>query len=128
MKTLFAIFMSFAVSGSLTLSAQPAMRLAHTEYDFGRVPSRGGEVSRSFSFVNGGDAPLLLLSVETSCGCTTASFPLRPVAPGDSAAVVVKYDPRRESGRFYKAVQIFSNDPRGKMVVVVRGDVVKGKK
>ena len=65
-------------------------------------------VTALFTMTNSGDKPLLINSVKTSCGCTTASFPTTPVAAGASFEVSVTYD-AKQMGHFYKQIAIHSN-------------------
>lgn len=116
----------------LALRAQspaPELTFDHTEYDFGVLGDKGGEVTHEYTFTNSGTAPLLVTRVETSCGCTTAKWDKKPLAPGDTARILIIYNPRKETtkGTFYKAIQVFSNDPRGRLLIVARGEVKKGK-
>ncbi|NNJ48585.1 MAG: DUF1573 domain-containing protein [Acidimicrobiia bacterium] len=81
-------------------------------HDFGRVPIDGGVVEAVFHVVNDGPDQVRLLSVSTSCGCTTAlavftdgstvgSYDApagsqdagRIVRTGESFQVQVKFDP-----------------------------------
>ena len=44
------------------------------EFDFGAVSMRGGKVKHRYSFRNGGDSPVTIERIYTSCMCTTATF------------------------------------------------------
>jgi hypothetical protein len=56
-----------------------------------------GEVKDSidieYVFYNKGTEPLVVGSVRAGCGCTTSFWTKRPVTPGDSGRVVLKYIP-----------------------------------
>lgn len=108
------------------LSAQPSLKLEVLEQNVGKIPERGGVVSREYRFVNAGDAPLVLVDSKVSCTCTKVEFPKKPVMPGQSGVVIVRYDPRKQpAGKIYKAIQLFSNDPAGRHIVVFRGEVTR---
>lgn len=77
--------------------------LDRTEHDFGQV-SRGDTVTTVFR-VRAGDAPVVLLSATTDCGCTRAEFPKRPLRPGESAQVKVVFA-AKDKGNFYKTVRL----------------------
>ncbi len=106
---------------------QPRLTLDHSEHSFGTIKARGGEKTHTFTITNEGNAPLVITSVETSCSCTKASFDRRPLAPGASSRIVITYNPRRQNGTFYKAIQVYSNDPARRTIIVVQGEVVPGK-
>ena len=74
-------------------------------------------VTALFTMTNSGDKPLLINSVKTSCGCTTASFPTTPVAAGASLEVSVTYD-AKQMGHFYKQIAIYSNAAKPAMLAI----------
>ena len=81
-----------------------------------------------FDFVNTGDEPLLILNVNTDCGCTAAGYPKEEIMPGDTAKISVRYNGRNTpTGTFRKQVRVRSNDPDNPMVrLIIRGKAVKG--
>lgn len=95
------------------------------EHRFGTIHDDGGKVSHKFYIVNNGTAPLLITKVTTSCSCTKASYRKAPVAPDDSTALEVTYNPKGQKGFFVSPVVIFSNAPQRKDIVVVTGEVAK---
>lgn len=94
--------------------------------DFGDVARKGGALTRDFVFRNEGSAPLVIVRVLTSCSCFKATFPRRPVAPGDEGVIRVTYEPlKSEPGAFNKVLQIYSNSVAGREVITVRGNSVE---
>ncbi|WP_412062887.1 DUF1573 domain-containing protein [Rubrivirga sp. IMCC45206] len=89
---------------SAPASAQGRLAFEAATADLGRFAETGGPVTHTFRFTNAGDAPLRLVAVEASCGCTTPSWTQEPVAPGASGAVEVAYDPAGRPGDFEKTV------------------------
>ena len=81
-----------------------------------------------FEFVNTGDEPLLILNVNTDCGCTAAGYPKDEIAPGDTAKISVRYNGRNNpTGTFRKQVRVRSNDPDHPMVrLFIKGKAIKG--
>ena len=96
--------------------------LDRTEHDFGQV-ALGDTVSTVFK-VRAGDAPVVLLSATTDCGCTRAEFPKRPLRPGDTAQVKVAFAARDE-GNFRKTVRLrlHAGGREYTVALVVRGTV-----
>lgn len=102
----------------------PVLHIDAPAWNFGDVPRKGGDVSHDFVFRNDGSAPLVVLRVVTSCSCVKASFPKRPVAPGQSDTIRITYEPHKgEPGTFSKVIQIISN--AGRDVVTVRGAAIE---
>lgn len=98
-------------------------------HDFGNINENGGKATTEFVFHNTGDAPLVIISVTTSCGCTKPDYPKRPVAPGDSAAIKVAYNPKGRPGEFSKVIKVTTNDPSHEVVKLrITGVVIPKKK
>lgn len=109
-----------ALQSGATEKEAPVLHIDTPSWNFGDVPRKGGDVSHDFVFRNDGGAPLVVLRVVTSCSCVKASFPKRPVAPGESGTIRITYEPHKsEPGTFSKVIQIISN--AGRDVVTVRG-------
>ncbi len=81
-----------------------------------------------FEFVNTGDEPLLILNVNTDCGCTAAGYPHDEIAPGDTAKISVRYNGRNNpTGTFRKQVRVRTNDPDNPLVrLFIKGKAIKG--
>lgn len=113
---------------SLTLATvgyaqKPAMTLETNEHDFGAVREDGGPISHAFTFVNTGEAPLVISQVKASCGCTTPSWPKEPIAPGDTGVVVAQYNPLNRPGAFRKSITVTSNADPATRVLYIKGGV-----
>lgn len=85
-----------------TALAGPAITWLSSVHDFGAFDEDDGIVSCEIPYVNSGDSPLLLTGARASCGCTTPQISREPLAPGDTAAIVVSFDPTGRPGRFSK--------------------------
>ncbi len=70
---------------------------------FGRLHSGEIAVAR-FRFENRCSRPLVLLSYERSCGCTSLAFDSAPFLPGDFLPVELTFDSRGERGWQFKPV------------------------
>lgn len=80
-----------------------------TEHDFGMFRTQDTLV-HYFVYKNTGTVPLVIQKVETSCGCTRATFSKKPLAPGGTDSIRVAYDGNGFSqGTFIKGCDIYSN-------------------
>jgi hypothetical protein len=85
-----------------------------------------------FIFKNTGNAPLKLLHVKTSCGCTSPQWPRQPIQPGDSNFIKVVFNSKGYAGRdFAKAIIVTTNIPNKvkqvestKYVLTIIGNVI----
>lgn len=75
--------------------------------DYGTI-KKGANGQRTFVVKNTGNKPLIISKVQTSCGCTTPSYPKKPIMPGKTAEIVIKYDTQRV-GPFQKSISVYSN-------------------
>jgi hypothetical protein len=94
----------------------PKIKVIPETYNFGNIPPE--KVSHTFSVENIGESTLEIFKVSTSCGCTTASIDRRMIEPGESAKMVVNFDPtlhrsskKREVAQTKRTIYIRSNDP-----------------
>jgi hypothetical protein len=92
-----------------------------TSYDFGSI-KQGVPVSHEFTFTNTGGVPLVITSVQASCGCTVTSYTNTAIAPGDHGFVKATYNAAR-SGRFSKTVSVMANTEEPVAVLTIQGEV-----
>lgn len=72
------------------------------------------KVEQQITFKNVGNAPLEILGVRGSCGCTVPSLdklPKRTFAPGEGGSFSVEYNPHGRKGPQQTIVYIKTNDP-----------------
>ena len=100
-----------------------AFNWAETSFDFGQIKVNS-PVTHEFSFVNAGDAPLVITSVQASCGCTVTKYSKDPISPGSSGFVTATYDAAKV-GVFTKTVTVQANTDGGSVLLTIKGEVVK---
>lgn len=92
-------------------------------HDFGAIPY-GGNGSCSFRFTNTGDAPLIIETFQSSCGCLVPYWEKEPLMPGKSGSVGLKYDTYR-AGPINKSATLKSNAVNTPVVVLrIKGTVL----
>ncbi len=91
-------------------------------YDFGEV-TEGPAAQYDFVFSNTGKAPVIISKVVASCGCTTPTWPSKPVSPGTKDKIHVSYNTQGRPGPFVKDVTVFSDAEQATMVVHIKGTV-----
>jgi hypothetical protein len=101
--------------------ATPVIQFDTTTYNFGRIEYNGNGTC-NFNFTNTGEEPLLLNRVRASCGCTSPSWPKKPIKPGETGKITVKYNTRIE-GSFSKSVMVYSNAQNSPVVLRIKGKV-----
>lgn len=93
------------------------MQFTKTAHDFGQIPETGGNVTYQFEFSNAGKAPILITSVESSCGCTTPEWTKEPVLPGKSGFVKAIFDPKDRPGIFDKEITVTTKTEQVKLKI-----------
>jgi hypothetical protein len=116
---LLTILLSFQ---GFSQEKQPVIEFKSTEIDYGNI-NKNSDGTRVFEFTNTGDAPLIINRVKSSCGCTVPSKPTKPVMPGKSDKIVVKYNTHRV-GPFRKTITVYSNAKNNVVILKIKGKVV----
>jgi hypothetical protein len=94
-----------------------------TSYDFGKIKVNK-PVTHEFRFTNSGDAPLVISSVQASCGCTVTDYSKDPIAPGSEGYVKATYNAAKV-GVFSKTVTVNANAAESVVQLTIKGEVVE---
>ena len=121
LSTLFlAILIAVAINAQTTSTTQTTtpetLALKEAAFDFGTIP-QGKPVYHFFEVTNTGKDPMVLVNVQTSCGCTTPEWSKDPIAPGATAKIRVGYNAAAE-GHFEKSITIIYNQNLSKQVKI----------
>ncbi len=92
-----------------------------TEHDFGTI-KKDVPVTHKFTFTNKGNAPLIITTVEASCGCTVTDYSTDPIAPGETGYVKATYN-AANAGVFSKTVTVNANTTEGAVRLAIKGIV-----
>ena len=78
-----------------------------------------------FRYENRSDKPVVILRVDTSCGCVKSAFSRKPIAPGATGEVVVTFDPHGREGALYKLMPVYAStsDKRPAIRLALSGTV-----
>jgi hypothetical protein len=100
------------------------IKFDNTMHDFEVVQEMGGSVAHDFVFTNEGDVALIVIEVNTNCGCTVADFPQAPIAPGKQGVITITFDPKGHPGEFAKEIVVKTNAKKKKSRLRIKGMVV----
>ena len=114
------IFVGFNVGAQTTAE----MAFESVDHDFGKIKEDAGPANFNFNFKNTGKIPLVISTVNASCGCTTPEWSKDPVLPGKSGFIKVSYNPLNRPGSFNKTVTIVANIANGSQVLKISGEVL----
>lgn len=90
--------------------------------DYGTI-NQNDDGSRTFTFKNEGQAPLIISKVTTTCGCTVPTYSKEPIQPGDYGTIDIVYNTKKV-GTFTKSITVYSNATEGKKTIKIKGKVV----
>lgn len=80
-------------------------------FNFGDI-AEGEIVTHTFHFKNTGKKGLVILNVESSCGCTIPKYDKKPIPPGGEGKIEVEFNSSGRYGKQYKVINIFANVPQ----------------
>ena len=86
----------------------PVIKFVEETHDFGNI-KEGTQATYEFKFTNNGNAPLILETVQASCGCTTPEWTREPIAPGQTGKVIATYNSSGRPGPFTKTITVKYN-------------------
>lgn len=127
--TMLTIAGLVAVSAAAPLAAQdeaaagaPKLVVEQSIVDAGTVP-QGKVLDIDFKLANEGTAPLDVISVRPTCGCTVADYD-KQIAPGATGSVKAHLDTADFAGAISKSILLRTNDPDNPaMTLVIKTEV-----
>ena len=124
MKNFLVLFIAFfAYTLVHSQEMKPEISFEKTVIDYGTV-NKGDNGVREFIFRNSGNAPLIISNVKSTCGCTIPKKPEKPILPGESEKIQVKYDTKRV-GFIRKSITVTSNAASSPTTILkIKGQVV----
>lgn len=97
------------VNGDIDTTQIGSILFEEPTFDFGDI-ELGSVKTHTFTFKSMGPKPLVIISAESSCGCTVPSFDKKPILPGNTGIINIKFDTNNRSvGQTEKTVIVKSN-------------------
>ncbi len=106
--------------------ATTTVALIDSVHDFGTI-TEGETVEFSFRFKNSGNKPLIVSNATASCGCTIPEKPEKPIMPGETGFIKVKFNSERRVGQTSKSVHVVANTVPAFPDLVLKGTVQEKK-
>jgi len=120
---LFAVMSLVAQEAKVVSSSGAEITFEEDVIDYGTITENADGV-RTFKFKNTGNEPLIISNAKGSCGCTVPTWPKKPINPGESGEIEVKYATSR-IGPINKSITITSNATESNKVLRIKGMVTK---
>lgn len=97
------------------------------EFDFGTV-DEGEIVETVFKVTNSGKTDLIIIDALTSCGCTVPVWPKKPIKPGETKDIEVRFNTNGKKNRQQKIITLLTNTESGREVLTLKGMVTPKEK
>ncbi len=121
MKNIF--FAAVITALSLPAFSQAKPLFLKYDHDFGEINEVDGTVKIDYKIRNIGNAPLLILEVKPSCGCTQPEWTQDTIPPNGQGFVRAIFDPTNLPGPFEKVVYVRTNGVPASTTLLFRGVV-----
>lgn len=114
---------SFDSLTSKELLSTPMIDIEKDTFSFGTI-SLNEKVTIPVRITNKGKRNLIIRKVETDCTCTAVMMGDRIVENHDSVILKIIFKPMGRSGRQYKTIKLYCNDPHRPMIkLIIHGDI-----
>lgn len=121
-KVILSILMVLTINVVFAEEPMPEITFLKSSHDFGTFSAQNPVQKCTFLFVNTGKSPLYITQAIASCGCTVPTYTDKPIAPGDTGKIEVKYNGTgRYPGKFKKTITITSNTKQRYNRVFIEG-------
>ena len=104
-------------------NSSPVFSWVATAFDFGKI-QKDVPVSYEFEFTNTGTDPLIISTVQASCGCTVTDYSKEPIPAGEKGFVKATYNAVK-LGVFSKTVTINANTEDAVVQLTIKGEVIE---
>lgn len=92
------------------------------EHNFGTV-NEGDVVETTFKITNSGKTDLVIMDAKVTCGCTVPVWPKKPIKPGETENITVKFNTNGKRNRQQKDITLITNTESGREILTLKGMV-----
>jgi hypothetical protein len=128
MKKLLIILFTVLFSTGAVAQSNPVqdpittIEFESTTVDYGKI-EKGSDGIRTFTFRNTGKNPLKIYKIYSSCSCDILSKPEKPIAPGATGEIKVKYETKKV-GPIVKTITVYANIDQNPIPLRLKGEVI----
>lgn len=94
-------------------------------HDFGRIRHEDGEQACSFKYTNKSDTTILIYDVRAYCNCTKVEWSRKPIKPGESGEIKVKFDNNDKPQNFSRSMKVTLSTDVDPILLTIRGKIVE---
>ena len=104
----------------------PEITFLNMTFDYDTI-ERYSNGTRTFTFYNTGDEPLVIKKVKSGCSCTVPSYTKDTIPPLGRGEISAGYNTRKY-GSFNRELTVHSNATNGSVKIRIKGVVIDPKK
>lgn len=105
-----AILLISCFTMAMAQQSEAKIKFDKVSHDFGTFSENAPVQECVFSFINEGNAPLIINQVLPSCGCTASTYTKAPVMPGKKGQIKITYNGKGKfPGHFKKTITVRTN-------------------
>ncbi len=104
-----------------TTNAYPEIKFDREAHDFGNI-GNNERVETEFNVTNTGQADLIIINAQASCGCTVPEYQKTPIKPGETSKLKVAFV-TPSVGQQQKTVTLTTNTQKGEEVLTIKANV-----
>lgn len=121
-KGVLILFVFLIASNCSKYSIKTEIALEEKKIYIGKVtPTQ--EAVAYFKLINIGNNNFVIDKIETDCHCTGVKWSRKPVLPGDTTEIIVRYD-KHLPGFFDQIVKVYSKDIEHPILLVFQGYII----
>ncbi|OOV13079.1 DUF1573 domain-containing protein [Flavobacterium sp. LM4] len=120
----FIVIVLFSVTGYSQNGPKIEFSAQDNTIDYGKI-SKSDNPVRSFEFTNTGDAPLTIISAQSTLSTIVVTKPSAAILPGKKGKIDVKYN--MTAGPIRKTITVETNAvnyPDGRVALKIKGEVL----
>lgn len=119
-----AINIPSSLNESDTKLKQPEITFDKRVFDTGKI-SQGEILDFKWQFTNTGEGPLVISSVDGSCGCTVLrNYPKGKIMPGEGGTIEVRFDSDNKWGKQTVPISVVTNTTPSLTQLVIETEIV----
>lgn len=102
----------------------PKIVFEQREFNTGKI-TQGEVVNYTYKFTNEGNAPLVISSVQGSCGCTIPrNYPKGKIMPGEGGEIEVEFDSDNKWGEQTVTISVVTNSSPALTQLIIRTNII----
>jgi len=102
----------------------PEIVFEETEFNTGKI-TQGEIINYTYKFTNEGRAPLVISSVQGSCGCTIPrNYPKGKIMPGEGGEIEVEFNSDNKWGEQTVTISVVTNSSPALTQLIIRTNII----